>query len=196
MPPSKSLVAAFAVLLVCGAGAAPARADTYSDILCPRAVPKVIDFKAASTSNSVRKILDASTAAAEAYKTCEAEAVVRTWEEPYVNYDRTRAAEFLVVEGRALAALGEREHALQVLRDAGALASKVIEWQPLSQVYSQSSKVSVGNAAARNTDRKPSRYRDAALEVRAAAEQALVALGERRQATIPPPAPQSSPQHP
>jgi hypothetical protein len=190
--PKPLLAAAFAALVVC-AGASSARADTYSDKVCPRAVPKVLAFNDAATSKDLRRISNAARAAADAYKVCEFEAVVRTWEEPYVNYDRTRAAQFMVVEGRSQAALGETDAAIATLRDARALAEQVVAWLPLSQVYTQSSRAAVGNAADRNTDRKPSRYHDAALEIRAAADDALEVLATRRQQTIPTPAPQSSP---
>jgi hypothetical protein len=186
--------AAVASLISCAASTTIAQADTFSDQLCPRAVPKLIDFRDASATKDLKKISDASRAAAEAYKTCESEAVVRTFEEPYVNYDRTRAAQFMVVEGRTLAALGDTTRALETLRDARALADKVVEWQPQSQTYQQSSKAA-GNAAARNTDLRASRYHDIALEIRGAADVALQELAARRQPPIPSPAPASSPGH-
>jgi hypothetical protein len=190
---AKSVLFFSSFALVVSAGARIAQADApYSDLICPRAVPKVVQFKDASATNDLKKILAASRAAADAYKTCESEAVVRTYEEPYVNYDRTRAAQFMVVEGRALAATGARAEAIAVLRDAQTLADKVVEWQPQSQTYSASNGLA-GNSAARDTDRSNSQYHDAAVQIVSAASDTLDKLGVHRQQTVPAPAAAASP---
>jgi hypothetical protein len=182
------------VIALCGAGGlgTAQAAPLTSDDVCPRAVPKLVAFKDASASNDLTKIAAAAGAAAEAYKLCEGDAVVRLTEEPAVNYDRTRAAQYLVVEGRALAATGDKARAIDAFRDARLLAEKVVLWSPMSQTYVQSNHAPVGDTevqrAGRNTDTRPSRYHDAAIEIRSAADTELEKLGSRRQAT-----PESSP---
>jgi hypothetical protein len=165
-------------------------ADTHTDIVCPRAVPHLVEFQSASTGNDVKKILAAARGAADAYLTCLSEAKTRTYEEPYVNYDRTRAAQFLVVEGRALAATGDTKGAVTALQDAHALSEEVVKWQPMAQTYTQSSDVNIGNSAYHSTDHRGSRYEAEAKAVLAAADDELVKLNApARRQTSPSPSP-------
>jgi hypothetical protein len=170
--------------LVAAAPIATAAADPPTDLVCPRAVPKLVEFHDASARNDGAKILAAIRGAVDAYMTCLSEAKTRTYEEPYMNYDRTRAAQFLVVEGRVLAAVGDTKSAVAALRDAHALAQEVVAWQPMGQTYTQSSDVNIGNNAYHSTDHKGSRYLDAAKAVLSAADDELVRLNvpARRQA--------------
>ena len=165
-------------------------APTFSDIICPRAVPKVMDFAAAGATNDAAKIAVASRAAAEAYQLCASDAQVAKGVaiEPTVNYDKTRAAQFLVVEGRALAAGGNSADALTVLKNARRLADDVATWQPESQTWHASASTGApggaprgtqddvapapgsSNSAAHSSDHDGSRYKEAAVQVRDAAD--------------------------
>ncbi|HEV3088201.1 MAG TPA: hypothetical protein VGX96_13345 [Candidatus Elarobacter sp.] len=181
-----------AVALGALAAARPATADTPpADTICPRAVPKVVAFNEAATSKDVAKITAAARSAAEAYQLCASDAQVAKGVavEPTVNYDKTRAAQFMVVEGRALAATGNATDAVAVLKNARHLADDVFGWQPESQTWHASSTgggpsnsddagpSSGGNSAARNADRNGSRYREAAKAIRSAADDELAKLG-------------------
>jgi hypothetical protein len=183
---SFGITVSFAACVATSSFAVAAEAPT--DLLCPRAVPKLVEFRDASSGNDVRKILAAARGAADAYKTCLSEAKTRTYEEPYVNYDRTRAAQFLVVEGRALAATGDTKSAIAALQDAHALAQEVVSWLPMGQTYTQSSDVNLENSASHSTDRKGSRYQEAAKAILTAADDELVKLNApaRRQASPTP----------
>ncbi len=177
-----------AALLACSAITPAKAADAPADLVCPRAVPKLVAFQDASKTRDLAKILPAVRGVADAYLTCLSEAKTRTYEEPYMNYDRARAAQFLVVEGRALAATGDTHSAVAALNDAHDLAEQVVTWKPMSQTYVQSSNVHVGNSAGRSTDLDGSRYRDAAKAILAAADDELVKLDAtpRRQAKSSP----------
>jgi len=188
-----ALAVAFAT--VAAPPAARAATPPYSDTMCPRAAPPVIAFNDAASSADPVKIAGAAKSAAEAYRLCatDAQASQRVQYEPVVNYDKTRAAQFLVVAGRAEAVLGHNEAALAELRDARRIAADVAEWQPSSQTYHMSSGLD-GNSADRNTDRNGSRYKPAAVEIVAAADAALAKLnGTSVPATAPAPAPSASP---
>lgn len=188
----RSISFGLAVSLAALVVAAPlaALAQPPSDLMCPRAVPKLVEFQDASGGKDITKILSASRGAADAYLTCLSEAKTRFAEEPYMNYDRTRAAQFLVVEARALTATGDTKSATAALHDAHRLADEVVTWLPMSQTYSQSSGTE-GNSADRNTDRNGSRYKASAKEILAAADDELAKItgSVHRQA----PAPSSSP---
>jgi hypothetical protein len=105
-----------------------------------------------------------------------------------VNYDKSRAAQFLVVEGRALAAAGKTADAVAALTTARRLADDVATWQPEAQTWHASSTTggpvagddpgpqSGGNTAAHSTDHGGSRYKTAAVEIRTAADDALAKL--------------------
>jgi hypothetical protein len=169
-----------------------AGAEAPRDNLCSQAIPHLVDFQQASAGKDLAKIAAAARGAADAYQLCLSEAKTRTTEEPRWNYDRTRAAQFLVVEGRALAAIGDTKGAIQALQDARSLADDVVQWDGSGQTFSQSNNGS-GYSTDRNTDRRGSQYKDAAKQVEAAALDELAKLNApaRRQAS---PAPgQSSP---
>lgn len=176
----------------------PAAADTTpTDPICPRAVPKLVAFNDAAASKDIAKISAASRAAADAYVLCASEAQVTKGVamEPTVNYDKTRAAQYLVVAGRALAATGNATEAGAVLKTARHYADDVFGWQPDAQTWHASQTTggaaagmsggsddpsgasSGGNSAGRNTDRNGSRYKDAARQIRAAADEELAKLG-------------------
>jgi hypothetical protein len=172
----------------------PAIAETaVADPICPRAVPKLVAFNEAAASKDVAKITAAARSAADAYTLCASEAQVTKGVavEPTVNYDKTRAAQYLVVLGRALAASGNAAEAGTALKSARTLADDVFGWQPDAQTWhaSQTSGgvpggkpaddpglVGGGNSAARNTDRNGSRYKEAARQIRTAADEELAKL--------------------
>ena len=192
------IVSCVAVALVALAQGGPAAAQgSPADALCPRAVPKLAAFNDAKASNDMAKIAVAVRAIADAYELCASEAQVTKGVavEPTVNYDKTRAAQYLVVEGRALAAGGNTADAIAALKKARHLADDVAIWQPESQAWHASAttggpgpdsgaaapgappaSAGGGNEAHRNTDRGGSRYKDAAVEIRAAADMELKKL--------------------
>lgn len=153
-----------------------ASADVPRDNLCNQATPRLIAFHDASLSNDLTKIATAAHAAAAVYQTCLSEAKTATIEEPRWNYDRTRAAQFLVVEGRSLAATGDTVGAVKALQAARALAVDVVAWQASSQGFHQSNN-GAGYSADRNTDHSGSQYKGNAQQVIAAVDEALSKLG-------------------
>ncbi|HEX3548935.1 MAG TPA: hypothetical protein VHT53_01075 [Candidatus Elarobacter sp.] len=176
-----------AVLVPAAAHAAP----VPEDALCPRAVPKLVAFNDATGSKDVAKIGGAARDAAAAYQLCASDAQVTKGVavEPTVNYDKTRAAQFLVVYGRTQTAGGNTAEAITAFKDAKRLASDVATWQPESQTWHASQTTgapggmhddspgpSGGNSAGRNTDRNGSRYKTAAAEIVTAADQELAKL--------------------
>jgi hypothetical protein len=185
-----------AVALGVVATAVPAGAENApADLMCPRAVPKLVAFNDAAAAKDVAKISAAARATAEAYELCASDAQVAKGVavEPTVNYDKTRAAQFLVVEGRALAAGGNTVDAVAALKNARHLAEEVFVWQPESQSWHASAttggvgpiggepaaappNAAGGNEARRNTDRGGSRYKEAAGQIRDAADAELKKL--------------------
>ncbi len=176
-------------------------AEAYSDTLCPAAVPKVVAFTEAGAGNDGVKIRAAAKAAADAYRRCAADAqsTVNVAWEPTVNYDKTRAAQFLVVAGRVGAATGDQAGAAADLRQARALAQDVAEWQPQSQSYTMSNGPA-GNAAGRNSDRNGSRYKPQATDIMKAADAELAKLSAPAMSSpsgpATSPAPRTSPPRP
>jgi hypothetical protein len=173
------------------AAAHPASAaPPFSDTLCPRAVPKVVAFNEAATSNDAAKIRDAAHGAGDAYRGCaiDRQASDSTAIEPSVNYNKTRAAQFLVVAGRLDAAAGDAKAAAATLHDARALAADVVDWQPQSLSYSASNG-SAGNSSSRNSDRNGSRFKSNAQEILTAADQELAKLAGSAPAAQPAPSP-------
>ena len=172
-----------------------------TDMVCPRAVPKIVALNDAATSKDVAKIAAAARGVADAYQVCTSDAQVAKGVavEPTVNYDKTRTAQYLVVVGRALAASGKPAEAVTALKNARHLADEVATWQPESQTWhaSQTSggpgaasddpgPSGGGNSAARNTDRNGSRYKEAAVQIRAAADGELATLQPAQSMPIKP----------
>ncbi len=172
-------------LVACLAGApyAVRAADAPADTFCPRAVPSLVAFNqlAAEGGKDPAKVASVAGEAAHQYQLCIGEATTNVVDEPRINYDRVRAAQFLVVEGRALAATGDAKGALQALKDARTLADFVAKWEPSAQDYSQAS--NGGYSASRSTpDHTGSRYRESATQIVAAADTELAKLNTHPQA--------------
>ena len=153
------------------------------DKLCSRAPARIAGFDAAVANWDLRKIAAAAHAVAFAYHLCELDARTPASpenggqahpDEPEVNYLFARQAQYMVVEGRCYAALGDTAHALQTFKDSDHLAEIVAEWIPTS----------VG-LNGRNTDRRPSMYKPAALDIRAANAYEIAKLQARRQSRRP-----------
>lgn len=161
----------------------PAAADN-GDKLCPRALPKIDDFTAAAKASDVAKISDSAAAAADAFRLCMVDARVTGPIEPLYNFDEVRAAYFSTVHGRALLALGKRDEAIAAFKDARSLANEVAVWQPDSNAWSGNNVT--GTASGRNSDLRPSQYKDAAIQIRVADEAALGTLGVGTAGTPPP----------
>ncbi len=180
-------VPALVLAVLCSAPAHAA--DAPKDALCPRAVPKISAFNDAAAAGDGAKIAAAAQAAADAYQLCAVDAQVATSIEPAVNYDKTRRAQFLVVVGRADAAVGKPAEALAALHTARTVADEVYTWLPSSTSYTTSNRTS-GTSSDRNGDRVGSRYRDSAHQIQAAADAELAKLEPAGAA----PAPSASPQ--
>jgi hypothetical protein len=145
------------------------------DKLCIRAPSHIAEFNAAVAHWDLRKIAAAANGIVLAYHLCEADARVAPQpEEPGINYFVARQAQYMVVEGRCYAALGDAARALQAFKDSDHLAEMVAEWIPTS----------VG-LNGRNTDRRPSMYKPAALDIRAADAYEIAKLQSRRQSRRP-----------
>jgi hypothetical protein len=194
-------VAACALASPCAATAADL---APADPICPRAVPKIVTFNDAAASKDVAKIAVAARSIADTYEVCASDAQVAKGVavEPTVNYDKTRAAQYLVVLGRALAATGKTPEAVTAFKTARRYADEVATWQPDAQMWHASATSggagpnpgrgrpddatgpqTGGNTAARNTDRNGSRYREAAVQIRAAADGELATLEPPQPAT-------------
>lgn len=176
--------------LLAPAQPAAAAAPSFSDVMCPRAVGSVVAFNDAASINDVAKVRAAARAAAQAYRECAsaAQATPNLALEPTVNYDKTRAAQFLIVAGRLDAASGDVKDASTALRDGRTMALEVVEWQPQQSSYTMSNG-GAGNSASRNSDRNGSRYKDNAREIVTAADAELAKLGQ----AAAQPAPSSKP---
>jgi hypothetical protein len=122
-----------------------------SDPMCPRAVPQLVAFNDAGRSNDLGRIAQAAHAAAEVYQACAADAQSRTGRflsaEPFLNYEKTRAAQFLVVEGRALIASGNLSAGIDVMKEARRLADYVANWQPESVAWDVTNRAGFTNDA-------------------------------------------------
>lgn len=172
-------------------------AAANGDDLCPRALPKIDEFTAAAKASDVAKISDSAAAAAEAFRLCMVDARISGPIEPRYNFDEMRAAYFVTVHGRALLAQGKRDDAIAAFKDARSLANEVAVWQPDSNAWSGNN--ITGTSSGRNSDLRPSQYKDAAIQIRTADEAALGTLGvsttgapppvSRPQAVEPSPAP-------
>jgi hypothetical protein len=159
-------------------------ADAPADTFCPRAVPKLAAFNqvAADSGKDLAKVIVTARETANEYQLCIGEATTRVFDEPRINYDRVRASQFLVVEGRALAATGDTKGALQALKDARALADFVAKWEPSAQDYSQSNSGSGYSSSRGPADHTGSRYREAATQIVTAADTELAKLNTHPQA--------------
>jgi hypothetical protein len=177
-------------LAACLAGAphVARAADAPADTFCPRAVPKLVAFNqvAADGGKDLAKVVATARDTAYEYQLCIAEATTHVFDEPRINYDRVRASQFLVVEGRALAATGDTKGALQALKDARALADYVAKWEANSQEYSQSNNGSGYSSSRGPADHTGSRYREAATQIVTAADTELAKLVSHPQAQASP----------
>jgi hypothetical protein len=189
--------ATLGVVPLLGAAAEPA----YTDTLCPRAVPKVTTFNNDAMAKSYAKLVDDAQAVVNAYHNCmtDARATTGLSLEPMVNYNQTRTAQYMIVLGRLQAATGDLAAAIDSLKRARALATDVAEWLPSvgeagsapNPPPSGAGRMGMGmgsmgsmpntpvdTSAAHGTgSHQPSRYRDAALQIQAAADGALAKLG-------------------
>lgn len=183
-------------ITVAAAVAAPA---PPADTICPRAVPKIVAFTDAVATNDAMKIAAAARSAADTYQLCAADAQssINVAIEPTVNYDKTREAQYLVVAGKALLAAGNEPDGVSTLKNARKLADDVAGWQPSSIAFNSTNHAghatgdSAGPADAsttqRNADRNGSRYKAAAIEIRDAADAALVRPQAAQPAASPKP---------
>lgn len=178
---------AFSLLVAACLASAPhvvVAAEPPADTFCPRAVPKLIAYNqvVADGGKDLAKVATVAREAADEYQLCIEEATTRVVDEPRINYDRVRASQFRVVEGRALAATGDAKGALQALKDGRALADYVAKWEASSQSVSQANNGSGYSSSRGPADRTGSRYREAATQIVTAADAELAKLNAKPQA--------------
>lgn len=158
------------LLLAAGPGlsVAAAAADEYQDPLCPEAVPSVTSFTRLTASDSPQQVLESATAVADAYDLCSKRKLADGNIEPGVHYAEVRQAQYLVVQGRALAALGKPADARSRFESARRSAQNVSDW-----VYNANGG-NVGVVGAVNG--RYSRFHDTAKSVADAAASELAKL--------------------
>jgi len=168
---------------------APALAQTtkaMADPNCPKAIP-ALRVLASITKPDDAAISVAAYDAVRAYKDCAAEALAAGKIEPLAHYAQTRVAQYEVLYGRALMNLGRFDEAHEVFWEASKLSGLVADWVTPSYGYTNSNKNPEKAAAIsgeavnaqhteHNTGVNKSQWRDAASEVRRAADLELVKL--------------------
>lgn len=159
------VLGAAALALVAVAPAARA-AERYSDAICPEATAKVIEFTdlGAQAKINLVDLRNSTHAVIDRYDSCAKQKLSDGYVEPKMHYAQTRAASFLVVAARIEAKIQDFGAAQADLDRAKSLASEVSDWMPTSQTFSSSNKAS-GNDSGRNTDTRPSYYRESAKEI-------------------------------
>jgi hypothetical protein len=180
------VLALLALTLMLDAAPSPLVTPAPVDKVCSRAPSRIAAFNAAAATYDLHQIAAAAHSVVDAYHFCEVDArEAPQFEEPGINYLVARQAQYLVVEGRCYGALGDVSGALRAFRESDKLAEIVAMWQPSSVTLS-----------GRNRDLRPSMYRPAALEIRAAASYEIQKVLTRRQPLRPELVPGESPQLP
>jgi hypothetical protein len=171
---SEMRIAAIVVVFFVGFGArvgAAAQPALYADVLCPESVQRVQAMSKMKAADPPAAVYEAVRAAMDAYQVCLERQLGDGNIEPGVHYAQLREAQFGVLAGRALAALGRVEDARTELERDRKLAANVAEWQ-----YSNSgSNIGVN----KGTYGQYSVYRDTAKDVVAAADAELARLPPR-----------------
>jgi hypothetical protein len=162
-------------------GLVSSASDLAVDAICPSAVPKVAAFGSLPPSSEPKQIETVARAAFETYLACYNRQKFAGLSNPslqreWMNYDQTKAAQFLVIVGRCQAAQGKPVDAAVSLKQARAYTLEVIEWVPPAQTIHGSS---TGAATSeRNNDHSRSRWYDTAVAVRDAADAELAKLAK------------------
>lgn len=182
------------VVMLCWGPAALAQAGKeMSDPNCPAAIPSLKALKAITKPDDTAKISEAALSAVIAYKDCASQALAAGKIEPEAHYAQTRVAQYQVLYGRTLMNLGRYDDAHNVFWEASKTAGLVADWVAPAYGYTNSNKnpekaaaVNGGSTNAQGTEHNSgvnkSQWRDAASEVRKAADLELVRL-------VPAPAP-------
>jgi hypothetical protein len=193
-------------VLLCGAfvfalgavAAAPAAAvePAFSDVICPEGTQYVLAAAKLRRDDPPQRVYDAAHATAEAYARCSSQKLAYGFREAQ-HYADVRSAQFGVVAGRALIALGRLDEARAELQRDRALAKEVAEW--ITEPTAQNSAHANGTPAATPSDNRPSMYRESAKEIVQSADESLAEIARltadvaRRQRAQPPPSPTPGP---
>jgi hypothetical protein len=182
----RPLAAILAVVVAVGL-APPALAQNkgMSDPNCPTAIPALKAIAAIPNPNDAEKVSAAALVAVRAYQDCASTMLAAGKIEPEAHYAQTRVAQYQVLYGRALMKLGKFDEAHDVFWEASKLSSLVADWTAPGYGYTNSNKNPEKAAAisgepvnAQHTEHNPgvnrSQWRDAATEVRRAADMELV----------------------
>lgn len=146
---------AFLVVAVAPAMAA----ERFSDVICPQATAKVIDYTEMGQQKKINliELRDLTHAVVDRYDDCAKQKLADGYIEPKMHYAQTRAASFLVVAARIEARLQDYDTAQADLDRAKSLASEVADWRPQSSL-----------AASGTSSVRPSLYETSAKEILAA----------------------------
>jgi len=140
------------VLAYALAGAVPAQAaDRFSDVICPQATPKVVEFTEMGAQPKINLVdlRNLTHAVVDRYDDCAKQKLSDGYIEPKMHYAQTRAASFLVIAARIEAKIQDYDGAQADISRARDLASEVSEWRPVDlRSYS-----------------RPSYYQDSAKEI-------------------------------
>src|SRR5471032_1217804 len=164
-----------------------AQAKAVSDPICPSAVPAIKAIAAISDPTNAVKVGEAADNAVRAYKDCAAGALAAGAIEPNAHYDETRASSYEVIYGRALLGQGKYDEAHAAFEDAAKLSGLVADWVAPAYGYTNSNKnadaaatINGGSSNAQGTEhnsgQNKSQFRDAATEIRKAAQAELAKL--------------------
>jgi len=162
-----------------------AQSKAMADPNCPAAIPPLKILAAITTPNDAAKVSDAAAGVIAAYKDCASAALAAGKIEPEAHYAQTRVAQYEVLYGRALMNLGKFDQAHAIFWEASKLSGLVADWVAPGYGYTNSNK-NPDTAAAingepvsavhseHNSGINRSQWRDAASEVRTAADMELV----------------------
>jgi tetratricopeptide (TPR) repeat protein len=179
-----ALALGFASILTGGARAAR---DTFSDTVCPSATEpvRVFDTLKNDQSTSVDTMIASLKKIMEIYDSCAAERLTDTAEAlesaglgvghgvEGSHYAQVREAQFAVVLGRLYRLLEDFREARSAFEHALKLTEATIEFKEASQIASRSNNVHKGSSSSHRASSDTSNYREAALQIRDAAQTEL-----------------------
>jgi hypothetical protein len=193
-------VAALAVSLCAGA---QARAQGFSDTICPSATQYVIAVGKLRKDDPPQRIYDASQAATDAYERCSKEKLSNGFREAQ-HYADIRAGQFAVVAARALVVLNRPDDARKELEHWRPLVQQVVDWQAETETSQTAmspreaetgSRTGPGSTGLQSSDKRASMYRASAKEIVVAIDSELTKIAQqlrdvsRPQAASPAPSP-------
>jgi hypothetical protein len=191
-------VVALAVSLCAGG---QARAQGFSDTICPSATQYVIAVGKLRKDDPPQRIYDASQAATDAYERCSKEKLSNGFREAQ-HYADIRAGQFAVVAARALVVLNRPDDARKELEHWRPLVQQVVDWQAETETSQTAmrpgdpesvSRSSAGASGLQSSDKRASMYRASAKEIVVAIDAELAKIAEQARALARPQAPVPSP---